>query len=344
MTARKALLSAVSGTALMAGGLAVAAAKNRRRTERPEPVRRSPLPDLALAPQWIPVSSLDEAVSRYPNGELALGLCASGPVSVRLAQYPHVILVGGTGMGTSTIARDWVTQFRAAGWGVYIGDGLGCSWSDHAGAPGVRGIGSGAGNGRGSVIETVRIVDAFLHSRTSALRTGRDTAWPPIVLILDEIDTLLTQWRETLEQDEFDSLISTITRILALGRSARCHMVFVAHPSSGTLPAQWRPHLGTIIGAGPLPHHWVCLFPGEVFEQAREQGTPESRMVRGRCYAFLDNQDGGELVEYQSYYGYPLTPANPVWVLPPAVTETWEEYRASVFDRIPDLYQGDSLD
>lgn len=345
----KTLAALASGAVLVSGAALSALSRNRadhKQRERVDPPAPT-LPSLALPPIQEPVSSLKEAISKYPNGELALGICEGGTVSVRLAQYPHIVLYGGTGSGKSTITRDWATQFRAAGWGVHIGDGLGCAWSDHRGLPGVVGIGGGPTTSKGGVLDIIDVMHEMVRERIAAQDMGHRQVFSPQVLIVDDADTLMEHWTHALPKERFAALMDDMRRILTLGPHVRCHVVFVASTRSSLEGTGWLRHVPTVILAG-TPERWMgTLLPVELRDEWEQRCTGSSawNLARGRCVALLRNHDGDELVEYQSYYGYPMADGYPVFVPEEvAVSEARDEYARKVFDRIPDLYSRKALD
>lgn len=310
---------------------------------------------VCIEPPSAVASSNADAIRRYEGAAWTLGVDARGKaIQFPIEDFPHVLVVGGTGAGKSVWARSIIEMFRtgytdpdtgkdtAGGFTCYVSSGKVTDFVTLSKLPGVAMVAGDAAQ-TAVMVHAVRQEAERRYDEAAAAKLRGETRafdYAPVVLFLDEWGatwlSLSSMYKST---SDFESDIDWILRV---GREARVHVVLLSQTirktGAGAVPGSWQANLGLTISLGnPEPEtlNNPAVFPGGSRERAEMLG---SRIAgkRGRGMAVLE----GAVTEFQSYYVWSpgttsLAPDADKKVSPPtpevrALWERWEPVSASV--------------
>lgn len=310
--------------------------------------QKSSIPTLCFPPNWPVVTSAAEAKERYPKWEFSVGETADGPLGFCPETMPHILAVGETGGGKSVAVRSWLEQFRAMGWLLAMCDGKGADYAGYRGIPGVLAIGRGSGTRGMEYIATIYLVYSILMQRmdNSADAKIADPAnwnkFTPILLVMDEIKSMMEKWRSSLSKAEFNQVVGMVTQILALGRELRVHALLVTQDARDvSIPGVWRSNLPLTISIGkPGPMTVQKGFAETVAPKVKLISETMDPNIKGRCLvASIDESTGrADATEYQGYIGYSPGESWDNPKIPAQARQYWPEFKAQVSDRVPQMY------
>ncbi|WP_147380332.1 cell division protein FtsK [Mycobacteroides abscessus] len=305
-------------------------------------------------PSSVATSNAD-AIRRYEGASWTLGVDARGKtIKFPIEDFPHVLVVGGTGAGKSVWARSIIEMFRtgytdpdtgrdtAGGFTCYVSSGKITDFATLSKLPGVALVAGDAAQ-TAVMVHTVRLeAERRFDEAAQAKLRGETRAfdYPPIVLFLDEWGAtwlaLSSMYKSTAD---FETDIDWILRV---GREARVHVVLLSQTirktGAGAVPGSWQANLGLTISLGKPEaetYNNPAVFPSGSRERAELVGNRIAGK-RGRGMAVLE----GTVTEFQSYYVWSpgttsLDPDADKKVSPPtpevrALWELWEPMSAQV--------------
>lgn len=305
-------------------------------------------------PSTVAASNAD-AIKRYEGSAWTLGVDARGnTIQFPVEDFPHVLVVGGTGAGKSVWARSIIEMFRtgytdpntgkdtAGGFTCYVSSGKVTDFVTLSKLPGVAMVAGDAAQ-TAVMVHAVRQEAERRYDEAAAAKLQGETRafdYPPIVLFLDEWGAtwlaLSSMYKSTAD---FETDIDWILRV---GREARVHVVLLSQTirktGAGAVPGSWQANLGLTISLGKPEaetYNNPAVFPSGSRERAELVGNRIAGK-RGRGMAVLS----GEVTEFQSYYAWSpgttsLAPDADKKVSPPtpevrALWERWEPVSASV--------------
>ncbi|MBN7314993.1 cell division protein FtsK [Mycobacteroides abscessus] len=305
-------------------------------------------------PSTVAASNAD-AIKRYEGSAWTLGVDARGnTIQFPVEDFPHVLVVGGTGAGKSVWARSIIEMFRtgytdpntgkdtAGGFTCYVSSGKVTDFVTLSKLPGVAMVAGDAAQ-TAVMVHAVRQEAERRYDEAAAAKLQGETRafdYPPIVLFLDEWGAtwlaLSSMYKST---SDFETDIDWILRV---GREARVHVVLLSQTirktGAGAVPGSWQANLGLTISLGKPEaetYNNPAVFPGGSRERAELVGNRIAGK-RGRGMAVLE----GTVTEFQSYYVWSpgttsLAPDADKKVSPPtdevrSSWERWEPVSASV--------------
>ncbi|WP_195167476.1 P-loop NTPase family protein [Mycobacteroides abscessus] len=305
-------------------------------------------------PSTVAASNAD-AIKRYEGSAWTLGVDARGnTIQFPVEDFPHVLVVGGTGAGKSVWARSIIEMFRtgytdpntgkdtAGGFTCYVSSGKVTDFVTLSKLPGVAMVAGDAAQ-TAVMVHAVRQEAERRYDEAAAAKLQGETRafdYPPIVLFLDEWGAtwlaLSSMYKST---SDFETDIDWILRV---GREARVHVVLLSQTirktGAGAVPGSWQANLGLTISLGKPEaetYNNPAVFPGGSRERAELVGNRIAGK-RGRGMAVLE----GTVTEFQSYYVWSpgttsLDEDADRKVAPPtpevrALWERWEPVSASV--------------
>lgn len=305
-------------------------------------------------PSTVAASNAD-AIKRYEGAAWTLGVDARGnTIKFPVEDFPHVLVVGGTGAGKSVWARSIIEMFRtgytdpdtgldtAGGFTCYVSSGKVTDFVTLSKLPGVAMV---AGDAAQTAVMVRAVKDEAVrrYDEAAAAKLRGETRafdYPPVVLFLDEWGatwlSLSSMYKST---SDFESDIDWILRV---GREARVHVVLLSQTirktGAGAVPGSWQANLGLTISLGKPEaetYNNPAVFPSGSRERAELVGNRIAGK-RGRGMAVLE----GTVTEFQSYYVWSpgttsLARDADKKVAPPtpevrALWERWEPVSASV--------------
>lgn len=305
-------------------------------------------------PSTVAASNAD-AIKRYEGAAWTLGVDARGKtIQFPVEDFPHVLVVGGTGAGKSVWARSIIEMFRtgyrdpdtgkdtAGGFTCYVSSGKVTDFVTLSKLPGVAMV---AGDAAQTAVMVRAVKDEAVrrYDEAAAAKLRGETRafdYPPVVLFLDEWGAtwlgLSSMYKST---SDFESDIDWILRV---GREARVHVVLLSQTirktGAGAVPGSWQANLGLTISLGKPEaetYNNPAVFPSGSRERAELVGNRIAGK-RGRGMAVLE----GTVTEFQSYYVWSpgttsLARDADRKVAPPtpevrALWERWEPVSASV--------------
>ncbi|WP_133051231.1 P-loop NTPase family protein [Mycobacteroides abscessus] len=310
---------------------------------------------VCIEPPSIVAMSNTDAIRRYEGSAWTLGVDARGnTIKFPVEDFPHVLVVGGTGAGKSVWARSIIEMFRtgytdpdtgrdtAGGFTCYVSSGKVTDFVTLSRLPGVAMVAGDAAQ-TAVMVHAVRQEAERRYDEAAASKLRGETRafdYPPIVLFLDEWGatwlSLSSMYKST---SDFETDIDWILRV---GREARVHVVLLSQTirktGAGAVPGSWQANLGLTISLGKPEaetYNNPAVFPSGSRERAELVGNRIAGK-RGRGMAVLS----GEVTEFQSYYVWSpgttsLAPDADKKVSPPtpevrALWERWEPVSASV--------------
>lgn len=291
-------------------------------------------------PSTVAMSTAD-AIKRYEGAAWTLGVDARGKaIKFPVEDFPHVLVVGGTGAGKSVWARSIIEMFRtgytdpdtgrdtAGGFTCYVSSGKVTDFVTLSRLPGVAMV---AGDAAQTAVMVRAVKDEAVrrYDEAAAAKLRGETRafdYPPIVLFLDEWGatwlSLSSMYKSTAD---FETDIDWILRV---GREARVHVVLLSQTirktGAGAVPGSWQANLGLTISLGKPEaetYNNPAVFPGGSRERAELVGNRIAGK-RGRGMAVLE----GAVTEFQSYY---------VWS--PGTTSLAEDADKKVSPPTPDV-------
>ncbi len=272
---------------------------------------------VCIEPPSTVAASTAEAIKRYEGAAWTLGVDARGnTIKFPVEDFPHVLVVGGTGAGKSVWARSIIETFRtgyrdpdtgrdtAGGFTCYISSGKITDFATLSKLPGVAMV-AGDGAQTAAMVHTVRQEAERRYDEAAQAKLRGETRafdYPPIVVLLDEWGAtwlaLSSAYKSTAD---FETDIDWILRV---GREARVHVVLLSQTirktGAGAVPGSWQANLGLTISLGKPEaetYNNPAVFPGGSRERAELVGNRIAGK-RGRGMAVLE----GTVTEFQSYY------------------------------------------
>lgn len=272
---------------------------------------------VCIEPPSTVASSNADAIRRYEGSAWTLGVDARGKViKFPVEDFPHVLVVGGTGAGKSVWARSIIEMFRtgytdpntgrdtAGGFTCYVSSGKVTDFVTLSRLPGVAMV---AGDAAQTAVMVRAVKDEAVrrYDEAAAAKLRGETRafdYPPIVLFLDEWGatwlSLSSMYKSTAD---FETDIDWILRV---GREARVHVVLLSQTirktGAGAVPGSWQANLGLTISLGKPEaetYNNSAVFPSGSRERAELVGNRIAGK-RGRGMAVLE----GTVTEFQSYY------------------------------------------
>lgn len=310
---------------------------------------------VCIEPPSTVAASTADAIRRYEGASWTLGVDARGnTIKFPVEDFPHVLVVGGTGAGKSVWARSIIEMFRtgytdpdtgrdtAGGFTCYVSSGKVTDFVTLSKLPGVALVAGDAAQ-TAVMVHTVRQEAERRYDEAAQAKLRGETRafdYPPIVLFLDEWGatwlSLSSMYKST---SDFETDIDWILRV---GREARVHVVLLSQTirktGAGAVPGSWQANLGLTISLGKPEaetYNNPAVFPSGSRERAELVGNRIAGK-RGRGMAVLE----GNVTEFQSYYVWSpgttsLAADADKKVSPPtpevrALWEGWEPVSASV--------------
>lgn len=309
--------------------------------ERPEkknfPAFAVPHPDMF----WR-VKSAQEAIDRYPQFKIPLGVDGSGKqVAFSLKDFPHIALVGESGSGKTITLSSMIEFFLSAGWEVALGDGKLVDY----------------GPLRDRVIMVTSTDEEYarliywaweeLQSRKTEMQERLDKNisgtgdFPPLLVVLDEFAAVLSRFLERFGKDGVDFIRQLISQLLKEGRQLRVHLIF----ASQTLRDKEFPR--AILDGCPLkislgPPTDITInqaFKGAAKDRAAYLGGKMAGKKGRALVTITDAPPERALVEYQSWIGYsPSTPDTAYKNFPQHVNKQHRYLKENICGRTKKLY------
>lgn len=272
---------------------------------------------VCIEPPSTVAASTAEAIKRYEGAAWTLGVDARGnTIRFPVEDFPHVLVVGGTGAGKSVWARSIIEMFRtgyrdpdtgrdtAGGFTCYVSSGKVTDFVTLSKLPGVALVAGDAAQ-TAVMVHTVRLEAERRYDEAAQAKLRGETRafdYPPIVLFLDEWGaTWLALSSAYKSTSDFESDIDWILRV---GREARVHVVLLSQTirktGAGAVPGSWQANLGLTISLGKPEaetYNNPAVFPSGSRERAELVGNRIAGK-RGRGMAVLE----GAVTEFQSYY------------------------------------------
>lgn len=290
-------------------------------------------------PLSLPIAkSPAEAISLYKEFKFAIGVDQAGKrLEYSPIQYPHVLVVGGSGSGKSQFIRGFLQPIRAAGFAVFLNDGKGTDYTGHN-----KFVTAVAAD----VPEHVRMMHALVEELNRRRKKARERklagdpdpmAFEPWLMVFDEFSDARDGIRGFYERNGSDSIfIKDLKSLLKLAREFRIHVVLCSQDAyNDSIPRALLGNIGLIISLGkPEKMTLDNAFPKALQSQARQIGQSISKEARGR--GIVADPAAGTVIEFQSYYSY--YPGAIIESEPPAIQTAWISYRDRVSNRIPQLY------
>lgn len=272
---------------------------------------------VCIEPPSVVAASTADAIRRYEGAAWTLGVDARGnTIKFPVEDFPHVLVVGGTGAGKSVWARSIIEMFRtgytdpdtsrdtAGGFTCYVSSGKVTDFVTLSKLPGVALV-AGDATQTAVMVHTVRQEAERRYDEAAQAKLRGETRafdYPPIVLFLDEWGatwlSLSSMYKST---SDFETDIDWILRV---GREARVHVVLLSQTirktGAGAVPGSWQANLGLTISLGKPEaetYNNPAVFPGGSRERAELVGNRIAGK-RGRGMAVLE----GTVTEFQSYY------------------------------------------
>lgn len=300
---------------------------------------------LAVAPPPVqPVSSVAEAVKRYPSLTWQLGVDSRGKViSPLLRKFPHVLVAGSTGGGKSVWIRSMIEALRVQGCAIWLVDGKRSDYVALAELPGVRMVST---EPEQHVIAVSEVYEEMEHRRVtaSAAKAAGDpdpySKFPPVVLVLDEFATVRDEWRAIGKRAKGgdENVIAQIAALLRVGRETRCHLVIASQDIYvENIPQNWQDNLSLFVSLGaPSPRTLSGgAIPESLRPDAQRIGERISRDTPGRS-VYIDRA-AFTVREVQSFYGYSPGTTPPTAAPTAEVKAAWEESER-IAAQVPWLY------
>lgn len=265
----------------------------------------------AIAPQPPPavVRDRQEAISKYPSTQWVLGVDAQGnQLTYPLADYPHVLVAGGTGGGKSVWARTTIESLRVRGFTCFISSG---KESDFAGLEGKAGIAMVARDEVQTAV-MVRGIRREMEQRNAraaaAKRRGAHSAFDfvPVLVLLDEWGaTDITLRRRFAGKAE--AFTTDLDMLLRVGREPRIHVVLLSQTirktGHGAVPGSWQENLKLTVSLGQPSQ--VTLLSDAFTEESRPHVRRIGSKLKGKQGRGLAvERETDRVVEFQSFYGW----------------------------------------
>lgn len=308
--------------------------------ERPEkknfPKFAVPHPDMF----W-QVQSVDEAMARYPDFKIPLGVDESGqPVGFSLKDFPHMALVGESGSGKTITLSSVVESFLSGGWEVAIGDGKMVDY----------------GPLRKKVIMVTTSDEEYarliywaweeMQGRKSEMQYRLDNGipgsgdFPPLLVLLDEFAAVYLRLMDRFPK-EFDSIMSKISQLQKEGRQLRVHVIFATQTfRNEEFPRKILDACQLKVSLGPPNNITIKqAFQGPVRDRAEYLGG-KMKDSKGRALVTIaDAPPERSLLEYQSWIGYsPATPDTAFKLFPEKVRKQHRYLKKYISGKAPKLY------
>lgn len=290
-------------------------------------------------PLSLPIAkSPAEAISLYEQFKFAIGVDQAGKrLEYSPIQYPHVLVIGGSGSGKSQFIRGFLQPIRASGFAVFLNDGKGTDYTGHN-----RFVTAVAAD----VPEHVRMMHALVEELNRRRKKARERklagdpnpmAFEPWLMVFDEFSDARDAIRGFYEKNGSDAIfIKDLKSLLKLAREFRIHIVLCSQDAyNDSIPRALLGNLGLIISLGkPEKMTLDNAFPKALQSRARQIGQSISKEARGR--GIVADPAAGTVIEFQSYYSY--YPGAVIESEPRAIQTAWTSYRDNVTNRIPQLY------
>lgn len=290
-------------------------------------------------PLSLPVAkSPAEAIGLYERFKFAIGVDQAGRrLEYSLIQYPHLLVIGGSGSGKSQFIRGLLQPVLAAGFAVFLNDGKGTDYTNHSHI--VTAVAA-------DVPEHVRMMHALVEELNRRRKKARERklaghpnpmAFEPWLMVFDEFSDARDAIRGFYEKNGSDAIfIKDLKALLKLAREFRIHIVLCSQDAyNDSIPRALLGNIGLIIALGkPEKMTLDNAFPKSLQSRARRIGQSISKEMRGR--GVVADPAADTVIEFQSYYSY--YPGAVIESEPPAIQTAWTSYRDNVCNRIPQLY------
>lgn len=181
----------------------------------------------------------------------------SNPVSWIPSKMPHVLVVGGTGSGKTSLEHTILTQLAAMEWRVWVLDGKRIEFVGFRDWPNVELVAS-------KVEDQVRMVHAaheLMEHRYSLIESGSATVadFEPLALIIDEYATFkkrVERWYREVKPKGAPThapVFDLIGDIARLGRSGKVHLTIgIQRPDVTFLDGEMRDNFASRFSLGRL--------------------------------------------------------------------------------------------
>ncbi|MFZ2242232.1 MAG: cell division protein FtsK, partial [Gordonia amarae] len=303
---------------------------------------------VCIEPPQSVAQSVSDARRRYEGAAWTLGVDAKGKaVQYALDDFPHALVVGGTGAGKSVWARGVIEMFRtgyadpssgkdtAGGFSCFVSSGKITDFVTLQGLPGVTMV---AGDAAQTAV-MVRMVREEAERRyalaADAKLRGDHTAFDfqPLLLLMDEWGATILSLSKYKSTSSFETDVDIILRI---GREAGVHVVLLSQTirktGAGAVPGSWQANLGLTVSLGQPEMETLnntAVFPSGTRDRAESLGHRIAGK-KGRGMVSVS----GSLTEFQSYYVWSpgttsLDPKADKKVRPPTpeVAAAWERWQ-----------------
>lgn len=311
-------------------------------------LRRSPaaadLPKLAFPPLHDPATTLDafDAATRLDPIPLGIGEHGGDPVYWSPSQHGEGLLVlGGTGTGSTQLTSAVVEQCRTRGWQVIAADGrfdlLGQEESANISFLG-RPSGGFGDPAASQCLAAVVIAHRLFTERREAARRGDAVPATPLLLALTEFAGLVQTWRGLLPDEDIDNVCALIGELIHQGGGVRCHVLLM--PASGhrwQVPAAWAQACAQVY-LGDVDEHLASVSDDPAGVRAASRRIKAGR-IKGR--GVLVENRGTDITGFQAFYTYAPGQGG---TEPVDAHAAWNEFRESVSDKAADLYPPLKLD
>ena len=253
------------------------------------------------------VKSVQEAIDRYPQFKMPLGVDASGEqVAFSLKEFPHVTIIGESGTGKTITLSSLIEFFLAGGWEVALGDGKMVDY----------------GPLRDRVIMVTSTDEEYarliywawqeMQSRKLEMQNRLDKNiagsgdFPPLLVVLDEFAAVLSRFLGRFDKDEVATIRQYISQLLKEGRQLRVHIIFATQTvRDKEFPRAILDGCQLKISLGPPKEITITqAFQESVRQKAKYLG---GKMVGNKGRALVTITDAPperSLLEYQSWIGY----------------------------------------
>lgn len=300
------------------------------------------IPPLALPDIWDVAHTRDEAIRWVDSHQLHLGVGETGPIGMKLPEYPHWFLTGATGGGKSVGMRALLMERLAYGHRVFILDGKGTDYAPFMRYPNVSAVSTNIPE-HVALIHKVATLLAARQAKSKQLAKRGDNSWrtslTPVSFLVDEWAFVKEGLNNTFTPKEVRTIEGEIDGLLRVAREFRIYVMFASQDiRDKTVPRSWIPQFKTIVSYGRPDGVTIRnAFPEQARNDVTILGSSISPKQRGRALVAFTNDEGDVIPAlFQSYFSF--SPAQALTDVPDAGRANWMMFKQTVVDQIPRLY------
>jgi hypothetical protein len=212
---------------------------------------------------------------------------------------PHMLIIGGTGSGKTSLEHTILTDVSLFGWRVWVLDGKRIEFSGFRDWPNVELVASSVG-------DQVRMIHAahdLMEQRYALIESGkaRISDFEPLLLIIDEFATFrgrVQRWYKTVKPKGYPTqapVFELIEDLARLARTAKIHMAIgIQRPDVTFLGGEMRDNFGARASLGRISPQGANMM-----WDSFAIGVAIPRKLRGRGISLNDDS---QPVEVQTFY------------------------------------------